>query len=222
MRRRVRSRLSGHSGNGGAGKNREHGLLGLDPDRMRRTARFSRTRTAGNHADIEADGTVDGLNDFKHGCRTAARRNAKAACLTAPRGDEPGVSKGLQDLGEEAFRRARGLGQPGQRDAPIGRRRGQLNHDTDGIVGGASELHRRITSLHLVFLTGNIRTANGLPYELFHRTMYFAPQAAHAQRLPAVAGAARRARPRQMKTAEVAQGACKTPAEAHTILRRNG
>ena len=94
---------------------------GPRPNRMRGTVRLSRAGPAGNHADVEADGAVDGLNHFKHRCRAATRRDAKAARLPAPRGDEPGARQGLQHLGEEAFRSARGLGQRGQRDAPIGR-----------------------------------------------------------------------------------------------------
>ena len=115
-------RLGGHFGNGGTRENGEHGPLGLDPNRMRGTVGFSRAGPAGNHADVEADGAVDGLNHVKHRCRAATRRNAKAARLPAPRGDEPGARQCLQDLGEEAFRRARGLGQRGKRDAPIGGR----------------------------------------------------------------------------------------------------
>ena len=143
-------RLAGHCGDSRAGEHGEHGLLGPYPNRMRGAARFSWAGPALSETNVKADGAVDGLNHLTHRRRNAARRDAKPARLSAPRSKKPGARQGLQNLGEKALRSARSLGQRGKRDALAGRRRGQLNHHADAVIGSARQLHRRIRSLHRV------------------------------------------------------------------------
>jgi hypothetical protein len=110
-------------------------------------------RIAGDQADIQADWAVNRFDHFKHRCRAAARRDLKAARLSAPRGDQPGVRQGLQDLGEKALRRIRSFSQRWSEMRSSVGWPGQMNHHADTIIGGARQLHRRIGSLHAAVLS---------------------------------------------------------------------
>ena len=67
----------GQRSDGRAGKNPHHGLLRLNPNRVRGAMRLSGTGPAGDEANVEKDDAIDGLDDFAHGCGCAARRNVE-------------------------------------------------------------------------------------------------------------------------------------------------
>lgn len=114
-------RLGGKFADPGSDQNIQHGALGLHPNRMSRAAGFSVARSPGDQANIQLDGSVDGLDHLVHGCLATARQDFKAPRLPSPRGDQLGAYEGLQHLREEALRSIRGLGQRGQQRAFMGR-----------------------------------------------------------------------------------------------------
>jgi len=74
---------SSQRSDGGAGENRHHGLLRLNPDRVRGAIRLAGAGPAGDEAEVKTDRAVDGLDHIAHGGRGAALRNVKTAQLTA-------------------------------------------------------------------------------------------------------------------------------------------
>ena len=58
---------SGERSDGSAGENLHHGLLRLNPDRVGGTTGLAGAGPAGDEAEIETDGAVDGLDHVTHG-----------------------------------------------------------------------------------------------------------------------------------------------------------
>jgi hypothetical protein len=61
--------------------------------------------------------------------------------LAAPGGDELRVSEGLEDFGEETFGGVGSAREIGEEYALLFRNRGEVDENSDGVVGGACELH---------------------------------------------------------------------------------
>ena len=66
------ARAGAANGDRSAGENFHHGLLRLNPNRVRGATRLAGAGPAGDEAKVETDCAVDGLDDFAHGCRGAA------------------------------------------------------------------------------------------------------------------------------------------------------
>ena len=72
-------RLLRQVGDDGLVQDLQHGRLGLNPDQVGGTPGFPAARLAVLQTEIEADGAVDGLNDFADGSLAAAGQNLKAS-----------------------------------------------------------------------------------------------------------------------------------------------
>jgi hypothetical protein len=122
--------------------------LGLDPNRVCGTPQFSGTRLVVPEAHVEVHGSVDSFNHFAHRCLAAGCRYLKASGWSSPGCNQAGARQTLQDLGEKAVRNSACRGEDGQRQTRSARRFCQMNHNPDGVIGRARELHRRMASFH--------------------------------------------------------------------------
>ncbi len=69
------------------------------------------TRYTGSDADIQRNRAVNGFDDIEQRSLCAAGKKQKTSHDSAPGLNQTGTSKGLKDLGKEAFGR---FGRPGQ------------------------------------------------------------------------------------------------------------
>ena len=141
------SSFGSHGRDGYGHEDVEHGALSSRPNRVGGAGGLASTFLAAVEADVEADGPVDGFDDFTHGGFTAAGKNSEATEFATMGRDEVSVSEGLQDLGEEAFGGVGGVGEVGEERARFARECSEVDHDANSVICGARELHGGIAFL---------------------------------------------------------------------------
>jgi hypothetical protein len=99
---------------------------------------------------IQEQWPVDGLDHGKD--RDFLRRTGefKAASAASPRIDEALFRESLEDFGQEAMRSLTQFDERPLLNARARRKAGKMNHDTNGVIGGTSDLHGVLTKADLI------------------------------------------------------------------------